>query len=113
MGGYSVPSTDPKGLAAVEASTLATIGTVIAPSGISTQDKSAGNSRITDAEARCRHELDAQREEFGRELARKAYTIAKLEQDLLEVRKVYETSLSWRLTSPLRLFKELLPRRRG
>lgn len=58
-------------------------------------------------------ELNAQREEFSRELARKAYTIAKLEQELVEVRQTFERSLSWRLTSPLRLFKELLSRLRG
>lgn len=57
-------------------------------------------------------ELDAQREEFGRELARKEYRIAKLEQDLREVRLIFETSLSWRLTEPLRLLKRLVARRR-
>ncbi len=68
---------------------------------------------MPDEETRCRRKLDAQREEFGRELARKAYTIAKLERELAEVRQLYERSLSWRLTSPLRAFKALLARRRG
>jgi hypothetical protein len=68
---------------------------------------------VTAPSATSTRELDAQREEFSRELARKAYTIAKLEQELLEVRRTYETSLSWRLTSPLRLFKQLLAHRRG
>jgi hypothetical protein len=86
---------------------------MIAPREISTQEVPAEGSRVAAAEARCRQELDAQREEFGRELARKSYAIAKLEHELFEVRKVYETSLSWRLTSPLRLFKELLRHRPG
>jgi len=81
----------------------------MAPGGTSTRERATEGRPPAD----CRRALEAQREEFGRELARKAYTIAKLEQELVEVRKVYETSLSWRLTSPLRLFKELLARRRG
>lgn len=81
--------------------------------GISARGQEAGAVRATDVDSRCRAALDGQREDFSRELIRKAYLIARLEQDLDEIRQIYETSLSWRLTRPMRLLRELLSRRRG
>jgi hypothetical protein len=58
--------------------------------------------------------LDAQREEFHRELGRRAYRIAELEEELHGVMRTYETSLSWRITRPIRSAKTLLAKlRRG
>lgn len=58
--------------------------------------------------------LDAQREEFHRELGRRAYRIAELEEELLRVAETYERSLSWRITRPIRSAKTLLAKlRRG
>jgi hypothetical protein len=53
-------------------------------------------------EAKHRAELDAQREEFHRELSRRNFRIGELEEQVIEVAQTYETSLSWRLTRPLR-----------
>lgn len=64
-------------------------------------------------EARHRAELDAQREEFHREISRRAFRIGELEQEVIEVAQTYETSLSWRLTRPVRSFRTLLAKRRG
>jgi hypothetical protein len=66
-----------------------------------------------DAEARHRAELDAQREEFHRELSRRAFRIGELEQEMIEVAQTYETSLSWRLTRPVRATRTLLAKLRG
>jgi len=58
--------------------------------------------------------LDAQREEFHRELGRRAYRIAELEEELQGVTRTYETSLSWRITRPVRSAKTLFAKlRRG
>jgi hypothetical protein len=58
--------------------------------------------------------LDAQREEFHRELGRRAYRIGELEEELLRVAETYERSLSWRLTRPVRSAKTVLAKlRRG
>lgn len=64
-------------------------------------------------EARHRAELDAQREEFHREISRRAFRIGELEQEVIEVAQTYETSLSWRLTRPVRSFRTLLAKLRG
>jgi hypothetical protein len=64
-------------------------------------------------EARHRAELDAQREEFHREIGRRAFRIGELEQEVIEVAQTYETSLSWRLTRPVRSFRTLLAKLRG
>lgn len=64
-------------------------------------------------EARHRAQLDAQREEFHRELGRRAFRIGELEEKVIEVAQTYETSLSWRLTRPLRSFAALLAKLRG
>ncbi len=53
-------------------------------------------------EARQRAELDRQREEFHRELSRRAFRISELEEEVIEVAQTYERSLSWRITSPVR-----------
>lgn len=65
-------------------------------------------------EARHQAELDAQREEFHREISRRAFRIGELEQEVIEVAQTYETSLSWRLTRPVRSVRTLLAKlRRG
>jgi len=67
-----------------------------------------------EAEARHRAELDLLREEFHRELSRRAFRIGELEQEVIEVAQTYETSLSWRLTRPVRSLRTLLAKlRRG
>jgi hypothetical protein len=55
--------------------------------------------------------LDAQREEFHRELMRKSLRITALELELKEQRARYEASLSWRLTKPLRVRAYIRQRR--
>jgi hypothetical protein len=65
-------------------------------------------------EAKHRADLDAQREEFHRELGRRAFRIGELEEQVIEVAQTYETSLSWRLTRPVRSAKTALAKlRRG
>ncbi|HEY7456967.1 MAG TPA: hypothetical protein VH703_06795 [Solirubrobacterales bacterium] len=66
-----------------------------------------------EAEARHRAELDAQREEFHRELSRRALRIGELEEEMVELAREFEGSLSWRLTRPVRSLGRLLARRRG
>jgi hypothetical protein len=66
------------------------------------------------SEARHRAELDAQREEFHRELSRRAFRIGELEEEVHKVAQTYETSLSWRITRPVRSAKTVLAKlRRG
>ena len=48
-------------------------------------------------------DVDAQREQFHRELMRKSMRIAELELLLEQTRAQYEESLSWRLTKPVRM----------
>lgn len=55
-----------------------------------------------------RLELDAQREELNRELVRRAYRIGELELNLQRSGREYESSISWRVTKPLRVGKALL-----
>ncbi len=58
-----------------------------------------------------REELTAlreQREALHRELVRKTYRIGELEQEVAEVARTYEESLSWRLTRPVRALKPTL-----
>jgi hypothetical protein len=65
-------------------------------------------------EARHRAELDGQREEFHRELGRRAFRIGELEEEVHKVAQTYETSLSWRITKPVRSVKTVLAKlRRG
>lgn len=59
----------------------------------------------------CEAALDRQREEFHRELMRKSMRIAELELELKLTRAEYESSLSWRLTKPLRIRRYLQSRR--
>lgn len=73
---------------------MATIGPVSA--GAKTSDE------LNEVEARHRAELDAQREEFHREISRRAYRIGALEEEVEKVARTYEESLSWRITRPLR-----------
>ncbi len=71
------------------------------------------NDGLNEVEARHLAELDAQREEFHRELSRRAFRIGELEQEMIEVAQTYETSLSWRLTRPVRAARTLLGKLRG
>jgi hypothetical protein len=57
-------------------------------------------------------ELDAQREEFHRELGRRAFRIGELEEEVHRVAETYESSLSWRITRPVRSARTLLARLR-
>jgi hypothetical protein len=67
-----------------------------------------------EAEARHQAELDAQREEFHRELSRRAFRIGELEEEVHKVAQTFETSLSWRITKPVRSAKTVLAKlRRG
>ena len=68
---------------------------------------------LSEAEARHRAELDVQREEFHRELGRRAFRIGELEEKVIEVAQMYETSLSWRLTKPVRSLGALLAKLRS
>lgn len=68
---------------------------------------------LSEIEARHRAELDVQREEFHRELGRRAFRIGELEEKVIEVAQTYETSLSWRLTRPVRSLGSLLAKLRG
>jgi hypothetical protein len=69
---------------------------------------------LSEAEARHRAELDAQREEFHRELGRRAFRIGELEEEVREVAQNYERTLSWRITRPVRSVKTVLAKlRRG
>jgi len=52
--------------------------------------------------------LRRQREALHRELVRKTYRIGELEQEIAEVVRTYEESLSWRLTRPVRGLKPML-----
>jgi hypothetical protein len=52
--------------------------------------------------------LRQQREALHRELVRKTYRIGELEQQIGEVARTYEESLSWRLTRPVRALKPTL-----
>jgi hypothetical protein len=60
--------------------------------------------------------LRAQRDELDRELVRKTYRIGELEQEreaeLANVVRIFEESLSWRVTRPLRSVRLLLGRLR-
>ncbi len=51
--------------------------------------------------------LRQQREALHRELVRKTYRIGELEQEIAEVARTYEESLSWRLTRPVRGLKPI------
>ncbi|HVD39465.1 MAG TPA: hypothetical protein VNC16_00480 [Solirubrobacterales bacterium] len=57
--------------------------------------------------------LRAQREALHRELVRKTYRIGELEQEIAEVARTYEESLSWRLTRPVRSIKPTLKKLLG
>ena len=68
---------------------------------------------LQDEVARLRAELLRQRESFHRELMRKAYRIADLEQRSEEAAREaqgYRGSVSWRATAPLRVAKRALRR---
>ena len=69
-------------------------------------------SRAAEADERLSAELEAQRERFDRELVRRAFRISALEEELEQVRRDYEDSLSWRITHPLRAAKGRLRGRR-
>ena len=58
-------------------------------------------------------ELDAQREQFHRELMRKSMRIAELELMLDATKAHYESTFSWRVTKPLRIARRLRTRVRA
>ena len=60
-----------------------------------------------------RRELEAQRQELDRELVRRAYRIHKLERELQQMEREFKSSLSWRITFPLRMLRSLFARLRG
>jgi CelD/BcsL family acetyltransferase involved in cellulose biosynthesis len=72
------------------------------------QLESRQRSLRDEMDAHLRRELDAQREELDRELVRRAYRIGELELILQQQGREYESSLSWRVTKPLRVGKALL-----
>jgi hypothetical protein len=76
------------------------------------QPATTEESLRAEIESRYRAELDAQREELQRELSRKAFRIAELEEDMYKAAKIYESSISWRITKPVRAAKTLLARLR-
>jgi len=69
-----------------------------------------GAERAT--EERGPRELDQQREQFHRELMRKSMRIAELEllikHNQAVYQAVYESSVSWRVTRPIRALGKLL-----
>ena len=76
---------------------------------------------LTELDAHHRRQLDAMRESFHRELMRKSLRIAELEPDTPttpaswaiaeRVASTYESTLSWRITGPVRAAKRALARR--
>lgn len=52
--------------------------------------------------------LREQRDALHRELVRKTFRIGELEQEIAEVARTYEQSLSWKLTRPVRSLKPTL-----
>jgi hypothetical protein len=58
--------------------------------------------------ARLRAEQRSFRDQVDRELVRRAYLIGKLEGELRDSNVAYESTLSWRVTKPLRALKLLL-----
>ena len=57
--------------------------------------------------------LREQREALHRELVRKTYRIGELEQEIAEVARTYEETLSWKLTRPVRGLKPTLKKLLG
>jgi hypothetical protein len=57
-----------------------------------------------------RRRLEDQREELNRELIRKEYRIGELEEAVIEKGRLYESTLSWRITRPIRSVRALLSR---
>ena len=66
--------------------------------------------RLRTEVARLEREIVAQREEFDRELVRRAFQIGKLEDEFGRGSE-FERTLSWRVTRPLREAGALLRRR--
>jgi SAM-dependent methyltransferase len=62
---------------------------------------------VAEMEAMRRSELDALRESFHGELARKAVRIAQAEKATEEVAHNFESTLSWRVTKPLRAVRRI------
>jgi len=65
------------------------------------------------SDANRRYETDMQKEALSRELVRKTYQLARAERDTERALSVFTSSLSWKVTRPLRGAKALLSRRRG
>ncbi|HEX6454954.1 MAG TPA: hypothetical protein VF009_00370 [Solirubrobacterales bacterium] len=60
-----------------------------------------------------RRELEAQRQKLDRELVRRAHRIYELEQTIAQMERDFHSSLSWRITQPLRVLKAFLARLLG
>lgn len=71
------------------------------------------SDELSAIEAEHRAELDAQREEFHRELGRRAFRIVELEEEMQKLAETYEASISWRITKPVRSARALLAKLRG
>jgi SMC interacting uncharacterized protein involved in chromosome segregation len=54
--------------------------------------------------------LRAQREALHRELVRKSFRIGELEEAVQETARIFEESISWKLTRPVRGVRTVLAR---
>jgi hypothetical protein len=52
--------------------------------------------------------LREQNQELQRELLRKSFEIAEVEEEMAEVARGFEQSFSWKLTKPVRALKPML-----
>jgi hypothetical protein len=73
-------------------------------------DKPGESSALRAEVERLRLEQQRFRAEVDRELVRRAYKIGELERALYQASVEYQSSLSWRITKPLRAAKALLGR---
>lgn len=72
-----------------------------------------GTEERAEFEQLLRRELEAQRHQLDRELVRRAYRIHQLEGEMQQMEREFKSSLSWRITFPLRMLKGLLAGLRG
>jgi phage gp36-like protein len=78
---------------------------------VRTEDRQADLEALRAEVERLRAEQQRFRAEVDRELVRRAFKIAELERALHEASVEYQSTLSWRVTQPLRALKALLTRR--
>jgi hypothetical protein len=77
-----------------------------------TRSKDEELANLREEVSSLRRRLEDQREELNRELIRKEYRIGELEEAVVEKGRLYESTLSWRITRPIRSFRALLSRLR-